>query len=109
MSKIIIISSLSQENEIKEVADYYKKLGHIVDYPIKQSDKEFSRIVEDYLYRISLADVVVAITKSDGTFGTGVTYELAFARYLNKPIVIITDLDGNGQFKGEVGGENELK
>ena len=29
-----------------------------------------------------------------GTFGTGVTYELSFARYLNKRIVVITDLDG---------------
>ena len=94
MGKVIIISSLSQENEIKKVSDYYKKLGYIVDYPTKRSDKEFSRIVEDYLYRISIADIVVAITKSDGTFGTGVTYELAFARYLNKRIVIITDLDG---------------
>ena len=37
MSKVIIISSLSQENEIKKVADYYKKLGYIVDYPIKNS------------------------------------------------------------------------
>lgn len=94
MNKVIIISSLSRENDIKKVADYYKKLGYDVDYPIKQSDKEFSRIVEDYLYKISLADIVVAITKSDGTFGTGVTYELAFARYLNKRIVVITDLDG---------------
>ena len=89
MSKVIIIASLSQEDKIKKVADSYKKLGHIVDYPIRQPDKEFSEIVDDYLCRINLADTVVAISKSDGTFGEGATYELAFARFLNKPIKII--------------------
>ena len=90
MNKKIIIASLRQEDDIKKVADKYKKLGYIVDYPIKQPDKELSRIIEDYLYKISLADSVVAITKPDGTFGVGATYEIAFARYLNKPITIIT-------------------
>lgn len=88
---IVIIASLSQEDTIKEVANHYKNLGHIVDYPVKQPDKEFSQIVEDYLYRISLADTVIAITKQDGTFGEGVTYELAFAKFLNKPIHIIKE------------------
>ena len=44
MSKVIIISSLSQENEIKKVADYYKKLGYIVDYPIKNSVRLFQEV-----------------------------------------------------------------
>ena len=87
--KIVIIASLSQEDEIKKVADGYKKMGHLVDYPVKQQNKEFSRIVEDYLYRIGVADKVVAITKADGTFGEGATYEIAFAKYLNKPIRIL--------------------
>ena len=87
--KVIIIASLSQEDEIKKVADIYKKVGHIVDYPKRQQYKDFSRIVEDYLYRISLADAVIAITKDDGTFGECSIYEIAFARYLNKPIKIL--------------------
>jgi hypothetical protein len=87
--KVIIIASLSQEDEIKKVADIYEKIGITVAYPTRQQNKEFSQIVEDYLYRISMADKVVAITKDDGTFGEGAIYEIAFAKYLNKPIEIL--------------------
>lgn len=86
---VIIIASLSQEEDIIDVAMDYKSQGYLVDYPMKQPDADFSRIVEDWFYRISLADKVVAITKDDGTFGEGVTYELAFARFLGKSIKIL--------------------
>lgn len=75
--------------KLKKVADIYEKIGITVAYPTRQQNKEFSQIVEDYLYRISMADKVVAITKDDGTFGEGAIYEIAFAKYLNKPIEIL--------------------
>lgn len=94
MAKIVtIIASLSQENDIKKARDNYTKLGYIVDYPRKQYDKEFSKIVEDYLFRISTSDRVIAITKDDGSFGVGSIYELAFAKYLDKPITILEPKD----------------
>ena len=89
MNNVVIIASLSQEEDIKDVKDYYLYLGYLVDYPTPQFNKSFHEIVEDYFYRISLADKVVAITKDDGSFGEGSTYELAFAKFLNKPIEII--------------------
>lgn len=90
MDKVVIIASLSQEDDINDVKDYYLSLGYLVDYPKAQfNNKSFREIVEDYFYRISLADKVVAITKDDGSFGEGSTYELAFAKFLNKPIEII--------------------
>ena len=89
MNNVVIIASLSQEEDIKDVKDYYLSLGYLVDYPTPQFNKSFHEIVEDYFYRISLADKVVAITKDDGSFGEGSTYELAFAKFLNKPIEII--------------------
>ena len=84
MTRVIIIASLSQENDIKNVTEHYRKIGCFVDYPIRQSDKEFSEIVDNYLYRINLADLVVVISKPDGTLGRGSTYELSFAKFLNK-------------------------
>lgn len=87
--KIVIICSLSQKDDIEYIANAYKKAGHTVDYPIEQSDKDLSRVVEDYLYRIAMADAVVAITKDDGSFDIEQTYELAFARFLKKPINVI--------------------
>lgn len=87
--KIVIIGSLSQKDNIDSIVEIYKKLGHMVDHPIDQPDKDLSRVVEDYLYRIAMADAVVAITKDDGSFDIEQTYELAFARFLKKPINVI--------------------
>lgn len=87
--KIVIICSLSQKDDIDSIVEIYKKLGHMVDHPIEQPDKDVSRIIEDYLYRIAMADGVVAITKDDGSFDIEQTYELAFARFLKKPIDVI--------------------
>lgn len=87
--KIVIICSLSQKDNIDSIVEIYKKLGHMVDHPIEQPDKDVSRVVEDYLYRIAMADAVVAITKDDGSFDIEQTYELAFARFLKKPINVI--------------------
>lgn len=87
--KIVIICSLSQKDNIDSIVEIYKKLGHMVDHPIEQPDKDVSRVIEDYLYRIAMADAVVAITKDDGSFDIEQTYELAFARFLKKPINVI--------------------
>lgn len=87
--KIVIICSLSQKDDIDSIVEIYKKLGHMVDHPIDQPDKDLSRVIEDYLYRIAMADAVVAITKDDGSFDIEQTYELAFARFLKKPINVI--------------------
>lgn len=87
--KIVIICSLSQKDNIDSIVEIYKKLGHMVDHPIDQPDKDLSRVIEDYLYRIAMADAVVAITKDDGSFDIEQTYELAFARFLKKPINVI--------------------
>lgn len=87
--KIVIICSLSQKDNIDSIVEIYKKAGHTVVYPIEQPDKDVSRVIEDYLYRIAMADAVVAITKDDGSFDIEQTYELAFARFLKKPINVI--------------------
>ena len=87
--KVVIVASLSQMDDIYKVVNICQKLGIEVHYPRKQPDKEFSKIVEEYFEKISKADLILAIEKEDGSFGNSCTYELTFAKYLNKPIQII--------------------
>ena len=84
--KICILASLSQQSDIKEAVQHYKPQSCLVDYPIERPDKSLFEIDFDYICRIAAADMVVAIPKLDGSFGESVTYELAVAKYLDKPI-----------------------
>lgn len=86
VNRICILASLSQQLEIEEAVEHYKTPNCIIDYPVKQDNKTLFEIYHDYIFRIALADKIVAIPKNDGTFGESVTYELAIATYLNKPI-----------------------
>ncbi len=84
--KICILASLSQQSAIEEAVEHYKSHGFLVDYPIEQRDKTLFEIDFDYICRIAAADKVVAIPKYDGSFGESVTYEMAVAKYLGKPV-----------------------
>lgn len=83
--KICILASLSQQSAIEKAVQHYKSQGCLVDYPIEQHDKTLFELDFDYICRIAAADMVVAIPKPDGSFGESVTYELAVAKYLDKP------------------------
>lgn len=85
-NKICILGSLSQQSAIEEAVEHYKSHGWLVDYPIEQRDKTLFEIDFDYICRIAAADKVVAIPKYDGSFGESVTYEMAVAKYLGKPV-----------------------
>lgn len=86
VKKICILASLSQQSAIKEAVEHYKSEGWLVDYPIEQHNKTLFEIDFDYICRIAAADKVVAIPKYDGSFGESVTYEMAVAKYLGKPV-----------------------
>lgn len=87
-SKIFVIGSLSRETEIKRVAEYYSKLGHEVEYVKRQSDKTFVELVCEAFRKISGADLIVAVQKEDGGLGDGTTYEVTFARFIGKEVII---------------------
>lgn len=84
--KICILASLSQQSTIEKAVEHYKSHGWLVDYPIEQRDKTLFEIDFDYICRIAAADKVVAISKYDRSFGESVTYEMAVAKYLGKPV-----------------------
>lgn len=93
--KIYIIGSLSQEAQIRMIANFYSSIWHDVKYVKREDDKNFEQLVEECFKNISEADRIIALRKTDGTFGEGVTYELAFARFLKKNITIYnSDLSG---------------
>lgn len=89
--KVCILASLSSEQErdnIQRLAHAYMQKGYFVIYPFPKPDVPRQTIFLNYLRNIDKADKIVVLTKSDGTIGDGVAYEMAFAEYLVKPITI---------------------
>lgn len=94
---VCILASLEQDRDnIQRLAHAYMQKGYFVIYP-------FSRqvIFLEYLRNIDEADKIVVLTKSDGTIGDGVAYEMAFAEYLVKPIIIFQPNENGGFTKVE--------
>ena len=87
---IYIIGSLSQANQIKKVADSIKDAD--VRYVQPEPDKTFNECVSTCFDNIEWADSIYAVLKPDGTIGQGVTYELEYAKRLNKEIQYISEV-----------------
>ena len=90
MKNIYIIGSLSQANQIKKVADSIKDAD--VRYVHPESTKTFSECVSTCFDNVEWAESIYAVLKPDGTIGQGVTYELEYAKRLNKEIQYISDV-----------------
>lgn len=86
--KIFVIGSLAQEEDIKKAAEYYKSTGNDVEYVSKRPNMALKELVTEAFDKIYEADKVIAVPKRDGSFGTGVTYEMAFAKFVGTPICI---------------------
>lgn len=85
--KIYIIGSVAQADEIKSWADYYIGTGRYrVRYVKKEPEKSLKDLVDECFLNIIWADRVIVIPKPDGTVGQGVTYEMAFAKFLGKRV-----------------------
>lgn len=88
--KVCILASLEQDRDnIQNLAHNYMRKSHFVIYPFPKPDVPRQVIFLEYLRNIDEADRIVVLTKSDGTIGDGVAYEMAFAEYLEKPITIV--------------------
>lgn len=86
--KIFTIGPISREEDIKRIAEYYKKLGYDVDYVRNQPDKLFVELVSEAFRKISEADKIIAVQKKEGGLGEGTTYEVTFARFIGKDVAI---------------------
>lgn len=85
---IFIIGSLSREKRIEETAKFLRSIGCNVDHVRKQPDKSFEDLVWEAYQKIFEADLIVAIQKEEGVLGEGTTYEVAFARFIGKDVVV---------------------
>lgn len=84
--KVFVIGSLPCAERIKTIADMYLELGDDVEFVKEQPEKRLEVLVDEAFDSISKADRIVAVAKCDGSFGQGTTYEMAFAKFLGKPI-----------------------
>lgn len=55
----------------------------------KESDLSFNECISQCYNNIEWANVIIVIKKEDGTIGDGVSYEMEYARRLNKKIIIM--------------------
>lgn len=97
---VTIISSLVNKEEIEAIKNFFKNQGcTAVNAPLEGQSKSLLEIDMDYLNKIDSSDFVIAIPKGIShedhagqihkfLFGESVTYEIAYARHIGKPVFI---------------------
>lgn len=91
--KAYIIGSVKQVDDIKEYAKKISNKYKVIDYVKSEKDKLFEECVRHCFDNIDVANIVITITKEDGSIRQGVTYELEYARRMRKEIMIINLYD----------------
>lgn len=87
--KAFVIGSLSQEQEIEKIA-FSLMDKYYVYFVSKQPNKSFDILVKEAFDTILISDVIFVLLKPDDTIGQGVTYEIEFAKRMNKKIEYIS-------------------
>lgn len=87
-----IIGSLSQESQIKEIAEI---LSHKINvsYVHKEEGVNLASLISNAFDNIDKADIIIALGKSNGDIGDGTLYELEYAKRMNKKIYVINVLN----------------
>lgn len=91
IENVFVIGSLSQWSEIKEIAIKYEHVKYVHPQP---PSKPFAQIVSEVFDNIDEADVIIALRKPDGSIGQGITYEIEYAKRLNKKILYVDSVVG---------------
>ena len=86
--KVFIIGSISCMERIIEATISFMDKGCIVKHVKPEPDKSLEYLIDKAFNNIKEADLIVAVEKNDGSLGEGTLYELAFAKYLNKEIIL---------------------
>ena len=77
MSKIFVIGSISVSDRIERVAKCNKNVNSEVRFVKRDPDKTLAELIKNAYKNIFWADVVLAVPKYDGSFGSGTLYEMA--------------------------------
>ena len=92
MEKVYVIGSLNQCDEIKEYANAIPKVFKSVkevNYVKKEINKTFEQLVSECFDMIEKSDTIFVVMKKDLSIGKGVTYEVEYAKRLNKEIIYV--------------------
>lgn len=91
MIRIYIIGSLSDYEYICKTRDCLDsiRVDFVVKCVVPQPDKELSFLIDQAYENILASSIVIAVSKSDGTYGDGTLYEIEFARVHNIPVIRI--------------------
>lgn len=91
---IYIIGSLSQAKIIKKLAKQLKKENwHFNIKYVHKKKKSIETVIHDCFDKIKSSNHIVAVTKPDGSFGRGTSYEIEFAKRMGTPVYIINPKD----------------
>lgn len=91
---VFVIGSLKQQEDIERISAGYKKTYKNVLFVSADPSKSIAEHIKECFDRIESADAIVAVKKPNNTFGDGVSYELEYAKRLNKTIIeILPDSD----------------
>lgn len=88
MSKVYVIGSMIEVQEINKVCEALHNLKHQVRC-IKLNKGTYRDAVRDCYKNIEWCDTLVVIANSDGNISESMTHDLCFAEYLDKTIYII--------------------
>lgn len=89
MKKVFIIGSITCFPIIENLAlllRNFRSEFEEVDYVRPQGDKTLSILIKECYEKIQRSDCVIAVTKPDGSFGEGTTYEIEFAKLHDIPV-----------------------
>lgn len=86
MSDIHIIGTFRREDAIEEAALHYLKLGYSVSMVRRQPNKSKEELIIQCFDDIRQSSEIIAVPYTDGSFGEGTQYEIAFAKFLGRRV-----------------------
>lgn len=101
MSNIYIIGSISDNNKnyiiecVKMTTAYLlndtfcdEKTSENLRYVKPEPNKDIQTLISERYSNIEWADMIVAVTKPDGSIGVGTSYEIEYANRIGKFVVL---------------------
>ena len=97
MAKVYVIGSIMETKEINRVCEALVNLKHTVR-SVNLVKTTYKDAIQECYKNIEWSDIVVVITKPDGSIGTSVAHKLCFAEFLDKTIYIIRSYEGERNY-----------
>lgn len=97
MAKVYVVGSIMEASEINRVCEALVNLKHTVR-SVNLVKTTYKDTIQECYKNIEWSDIVVVITKPDGSIGTSVAHKLCFAEFLEKKIYSIRSYEGGRNY-----------